>query len=125
MPKRQTEHDEQVALFNMAWANRQQYPEARLMFAIPNGGHRHKAVAAKLRAEGVKPGIPDLFLPVARGGYHGLFIEMKAKGGRLRTAQIEMIAALQTQGYHVEVCYGWQEAWEVIVFYLRLELERA
>ena len=79
-----TEHQEQVALIHWAKMRSATLPELGLLFAIPNGGERHLFVAKKLKAEGVKPGTPDLCLPVARGGYHGLFIEMKRmKGGRV------------------------------------------
>lgn len=77
------------------------------VFHIPNGGSRHKAEAARLKAQGVRPGVPDLFVPVARGGYHGLFIEMKrAKGGRVSTDQARWIRELQAQGYRAHVCAG-------------------
>ncbi|MBC3486703.1 VRR-NUC domain-containing protein [Pseudomonas sp. SWRI50] len=56
------------------------YPQAyKLIYHVPNGGHRIKAVAAKLKGQGVKAGVPDLVLPMARGGYFGLYIEFKAK----------------------------------------------
>ena len=54
------------------------------VFHIPNGGYRNKAEAAHLKAQGVRPGVPDLCVPVARHGYHGLYIEMK----RRRTAGV-------------------------------------
>ena len=54
---------EQVALFGWAEYNEAYYPELRLLYAIPNGGHRHKAMSAELKAEGVKPGVPNLCLP--------------------------------------------------------------
>ena len=63
-----SEHLEQCAVFDFA-----RYAGIRL-FAIPNGGHRHKAVAVKLRAEGVCAGVPDLMVPEAHGGFNGLFI---------------------------------------------------
>ena len=68
-----SEHDEQVALFQWAGYQLGACPELALMFAIPNGGDRHPAVAGKLRDEGVKAGVPDIFLPVPRGKYHGMF----------------------------------------------------
>lgn len=76
-----TEHEEQKALIEWsAWMSNAR-PELSLMFAVPNGGDRHPAVAAKLKAEGVKAGVPDIFLPVPRNGYHGLFIELKELKG--------------------------------------------
>ncbi len=62
--------------------------------------------------------MPDINLPVARGGYHGLYIELKAGKNKTTRKQEEWIAALRQQGYHVSVCYGWEEAKETIENYL-------
>ena len=110
---------EQATLFS--WAKMQEYrwPELRLLHHIPNGGSRGKVEAAHFKAEGVKAGVPDLFLPVARGPYHGLFIEMKRrKGGRVSEEQKAWISALKAQGYRAEVCHGWEEAADLITDYL-------
>jgi len=70
-------------------------------------------------AEGLKKGVPDLCLPVARGKHHGLYIELKKpKGSRLSTDQEMWISALQKQGYRAQVCYGWREARDTILSYL-------
>lgn len=115
----QPEHDEQVALFR--WADMQigMIPELDLMYAIPNGGARHKAVAGKMKAEGQKKGVPDIHLPVARGGHHSLYIEMKAPGGRVKPEQREWHTKLQAQGNRVEVCIGWESAKDVLLDYLK------
>lgn len=118
MKKKQTEHQEQAALMQVARLHEKKWPELALLHAIPNGGQRHVAVAAKLKAEGVKAGIPDLFLPVPRGNAHGLYIELKAKGGNVSDSQRKMLAALAAQGYACLVCYGWEPAWEEIQKYL-------
>lgn len=115
---KRTEHQEQAALFRVAGLHEKKWPELAQMFAVPNGGQRHIAVAAKLKAEGVKAGVPDIFLPAPRGAAHGLFIELKAKGGRVSDAQRAMLAALARQGYACLVCYGWEEAWREIQAYL-------
>lgn len=113
------EHTEQVALFRWAALTSRRLPQLKLLYAIPNGGHRHKAVAAKLKAEGVKSGVPDVFLPVPSGGFHGLYIEMKRrKGGTVSAEQKRWIEALGDQGYLVEVCKGWESAVAVIEDYL-------
>ena len=94
-------------------------PDAGLAFAVPNGGDRHPAVAAKLKAEGVKSGVPDIVLPVARGGYFGLIIEMKRQtGGRTSTNQNRWIKDLEAQGYAVHIARGWISAKEIIEEYL-------
>lgn len=89
------------------------------VFHIPNGGYRHKHTAYQLKAQGVRPGVPDLCIPVPRGSYHGLFIEMKRrKGGSLSPTQREWIDTLRANGYRVEVCKGADEAIETLEEYL-------
>jgi len=108
------EHEEQVAVIDYcAWAR---VP----CFAIPNGGMRSKATAAKLKAEGVKAGVPDLFVPVARGKYHGLFIEMKFGKNRPTEKQREWLALLSRNGYAAICCHGSSEAIDAIEEYMRL-----
>lgn len=95
------------------------YPELNLLYHVPNGGSRHKAEAGRLRAEGVKAGVPDLCLPVARGQYHGLYIELKRqRGGRTSDHQSEWLDALSAQGYKAALCYGWEQAAGTIIEYL-------
>lgn len=113
-----TEHREQAAL--VKWA-RLMPPPVRWLFAIPNGGHRTKAVAGRMKAEGVLAGVPDLLLPVSRGGLHALYIEMKSPTGRISPAQKEMIANLRSEGYAVEVARSWVEGKEIIERYMRLD----
>lgn len=113
-----SEHEEQAALMRWAWLTESARPELRLLFAIPNGGHRHRAVAVRMKAEGVRPGVPDLCLPVARGGWHGLFIELKTRRGRPSRRQRGWITALRSNGYRVEICLGWERARAVIESYL-------
>ena len=113
------EHAHQVALF--AWADnvRRQYPELALLFAVPNGGQRSPRTAARLKAEGVRAGVPDVCLPVPRGGMHGLFIELKRPGlHSVSPVQREWIETLSAYGYRAEVAVGWDAARELIVEYL-------
>ena len=114
-----SEHTEQCAL--MQWAALQDIAELDLLHAIPNGGWRHAATAGRLRAEGVKPGVPDLCLPVPRGGYHGLYIELKVGRNKPTAHQQAWIKALRDRGYRVEVCWGWEAARDVIEEYLRVK----
>lgn len=96
---------------------------ADLIYHVPNGGHRVKAVAAKLKAQGVKAGIPDLVLPMARGGYFGLYLEFKAtppNDAAVSVSQHERIRKLSDQGYLAIVCRGHFDAMEQIRAYLRL-----
>lgn len=116
-----TEHEEQCALFEWAaWMSRQT-PELELLHAIPNGGKRDIRTAARLKAEGVKPGVPDICLPVPRGGFHGLYIELKRrKGGTVSKEQQAWISALTSQGYVCAVCHGAAAAKEEILAYMAM-----
>lgn len=123
-PPDDREHREQEALFEWTAYNEARIPELALLYAVPNGGARHPMVAAKLKAEGVKPGVPDMFLPVARRMWHGFYIEMKAGDNKPTDEQTQWIEALKAQGYCVDVSYGWQEAARKILAYLGYDWER-
>lgn len=105
------------------------YPAAaKLIYHVPNGGHRVKAVAAKLKAQGVKAGVPDLVLPMARGGHFGLYIEFKAKppfDAAVSPSQDAYLQALLDQGYLAIVCRGSIDAIEAIRAYLLQPQTRA
>jgi hypothetical protein len=127
LAKCNSEHAHQVALFAWAALNFPKYPELHLMFAIPNGGERDVRVASNLRAEGVKAGVPDIFLPVSRGGFHGLFIELKRpttqgkKRGNTTKEQDQWMAALYANHYATRVCIGWEQARDTIIQYMELK----
>ncbi|MFZ2190441.1 MAG: VRR-NUC domain-containing protein [Candidatus Magasanikiibacteriota bacterium] len=94
-------------------------PELALLFAIPNGGARSPATAAKLKATGTKAGVSDMFLPVARHGFHGLWIELKKlKGGKESQEQKDWGAAMQAQGYAYCCCLGWMAAARALMLWL-------
>jgi hypothetical protein len=120
MAKSGSEHAHQCALF--CWsavpATQLAFPLARLMFAIPNGGLRDKITSSNLKQEGVKAGTWDVFLPVPRRGYHGLWLEMKAGKNRLTSEQIEFEKNVLAQGYATRVCYSYIEAIEAVTWYL-------
>ena len=108
-----------------------------LHYAVKNEGKRSLANGARMKSEGLRKGVPDLCIPVMRGGYGGLYIEMKDPKERLKTPrkqangylksggesakQIEWIMLLREQGYKVEVCYTWEEARYATQEYLALE----
>ena len=111
-----SEHQEQVML--ITWF-RMQYKQYKYhLWAIPNGGSRHIVTAVNLKAEGVLAGVSDLFLMIPKAGWHGMFIELKAKGGKLSDKQIEFMGAATLMGYQAVVCYGFDEAKEAITKYL-------
>lgn len=114
------EDAEQAKLFD--WACRSGIKPLRWLFAIPNGGKRNIREAARLKRQGVKAGVSDVYLPVAMPPYHGLFIEMKRPIGSIKITekQKEFIAAMETQGYRAVICRGADEAILAIKYYLKL-----
>jgi hypothetical protein len=132
-PLGRSEHDVQCAVVMWAALQAAKWPALKLLFAIPNGAHlgaERKQLAKggsvalgairarKLKAEGMRPGVPDLCLPVACGGYHGLFVEMKTESGKVRPEQEEWIEALREQGYCAVVARGDEEARAVLLAYV-------
>lgn len=100
-----SEHEMQVALFRWIDANLERYPELRLAFAVPNGGHRHPATAAKMKAEGVRRGVPDVLLlhPSADGRYCGGAWELKVRHNKPTLEQTSWHGRLQSVGYYAVV----------------------
>lgn len=117
-----TEEAEQTCLFRWAYyISAATCPELKLLHAIPNGGLRSKTEAARMKAAGVRAGVPDICLPVARQGCHGLYIELKRrKGGRISPEQMTWMYDLTAQGYRCMVCQGWEEAAREIADYMEL-----
>ncbi len=111
-----TEHDIQSEFIQ--WLSKHPDPRTGMIFAIPNGGKRSPRVGAELRREGVRPGVPDLFLPVPLNKYHGLFIELKTEKGVLSKQQEIWKDSLREQGYKVEICRGLESAQKAINNYL-------
>ena len=116
-----SEHAEQVALIQWCDLHSNVYPNIDRIFAIPNGGKRNISVARKMKAEGQKAGVPDLFLPVARGGYHGLFIEMKYRNNKPSELQRGWIDFLASMGYCTAVCWGADDAIETLQDYYGMD----
>lgn len=119
---RHIEDTEQIHLFDWAAMQSGKYPELLSLFHIPNGGKRDAREAARFKRMGVRAGVPDMFLPVPRGKYHGLFIELKAKGGKVSKNQTEWLKILAESGYAACVCFGFDEARRDIINYLEGKL---
>ena len=118
-----TEHAEAVCLFRLVSLHEKAHPELLNFTAVPHGGFRHKATAGKLRAEGVRAGYPDFLLDVPRGEFHGLRIELKRRKSPPSAVSDEQHGwhqRLRAQGYRIEVCRGWEEAWAVVCDYLNI-----
>ena len=120
-----TESDEQEMLFQWVALAGRAVPDLGLLYHVPNGGFRNKVTGARLKKEGVKAGVPDLFLPVPTDLYHGLYIELKKRDFSNKPTQSQKwwIAALRKKGYRVEVCYGADEAIGAICDYLGIVAE--
>ena len=121
-----TEHESQVAFFEWwdIWSRSMKLP-TNLCFAVPNGGQRHPAVAAKLKAEGVRSGTADVVLLLPRAGFHGLLLEFKREnaprsgsGGGTKP-QAEFLLAARQQGYNALLVYSTDEAIRVVRAYVR------
>lgn len=119
-----SEHAHQVALFNWSRMHEKAHPELRLMYAIPNAAKRSKRQGAYMKAEGLRAGVPDVCLPVARQGFHALYIELKRprtatqRAGTVSAAQSDMLDRLNQERNLAIVCYGWEEAAKAIIDYV-------
>lgn len=118
LAKSGTEHGHQTALFAWAALNRASFPELEWMFAIKNAEKAGKIAGALAKAEGVRKGVSDIFLPVARHGMHGLFIEMKKPGEKAKPDQLTFGAWIQKENYGFVVCDHWEKARDIIIQYL-------
>lgn len=117
MVRSPSEHEIQSAYFE--WARLDAI--ARRAFAVPNGGHRSKAVAGKLKAEGVRAGVLDVCLPKPVGESHGLWIEFKAGSNKPTPEQFLEIDALVGDGFTVAVAWDAGLAVEFTKQYLKGE----
>ncbi len=112
------EHAEQAALFQWAeLASRVSWPEVGMMFAIPNQ-RASPTERRRMAEEGAKSGVPDIVLPVPRGGYAGLFIELKVGDNKPTANQKAWLEALRALGYMAVARWGWEAAKETIINYL-------
>ena len=125
-----SEHDEQVALFNWAKIMESRHPQLKWMFAIPNqcdSGYRAMRRGQKMKAEGVKPGVHDIFLPVVRylnyDKIPGLWIEMKYNKNKLTKDQEQFKSDMDAEGYQTVTCWTFEEAKQAIIDYLGIEIK--
>lgn len=125
-----TEHGQQAALFQWAALNIKQYPQLKWLFAVPNGFYSTPGQKAKMKAEGLKDGVPDVLLPVrsrwtmgsgwVEFRYNGLAIEMKVGKNKTSKEQEEWIDHLENMNWQCHVCYSWEEARDKIMEYLNV-----
>lgn len=108
------EHEEQVALMQMCQSDER----LKWLYAIPNGGARDVRTGVKMKAEGVKRGVADLFLPYPVGEWHGCYIEMKFGKNKVTDEQEAFLEYVHDKGYYTAVCYSAEEAYEVLTAYV-------
>lgn len=114
-------HDEEnLQMRCVAWFHARWPKMAALLHHSPNGGKRNLREAARFKRMGVRAGYPDLTLHVARGRWHGLFVEMKTDRGRLSPEQEEQRTALVAEGYRYEVARSEAGFLELMDEYLSL-----
>ena len=113
---------DQIALFDLALLLEKQHPELRLMFHVPNEGKRSVYSGAELKRAGLKKGVPDVMLPVARKGYNGLAIEMKAGKNKPTEEQKNWLMGLAGEGWLCYVCRGYEAAATVLGDYMDIKI---
>jgi hypothetical protein len=123
---RNDEHNEQVAVIDWCMSNLNKYPDLHLIYAVPNGamlgGGRIGAIRMNyLKAEGLRPGVSDLCLPVPKGKYHGAYFELKTLHGTVSENQEQFIKAVEELGYFAPVCWGADDAINNIEWYMELK----
>ena len=114
-----TEHQIQCAFVEYVAILEPKYPMLKLSFAVPNGGKRTSAISgAILKREGVRPGVPDWWLPVPRRNFHGVVIEFKTRKGVISREQTEYLTELRCRGWIAEVCRSVDEGIDTLNSYL-------
>lgn len=119
-----SEHSEQAAVIAWARLHERDYPALCWLHSSLNGiviparPAERARIINHMKAEGMKNGVPDLFLPAARQGFHGLYIEMKTAKGRLQPEQEQFLAYADAAGYMCVTAYGYEQAVEALEWYL-------
>ena len=102
-------------------ANPSRYPMLNMLHCSLNGVKLSGTQAKVAKGQGMLSGVPDLFLPVPKNGYHGLFIEMKSEKGRVTENQHWFLTNAESVGYKTAVCYSAKEAISAIEAYYSQE----
>ena len=118
------EDTEQIHLMRWCVFMETRWPELKTIYHIPNEGKRGISNGAKLKEMGMKPGMPDICLPVPRCGFAALYIEMKRVGRKPSKNQLERIKDLIDAGNCCAICEGADAAIEVITAYMGRHTER-
>lgn len=123
MAKELTENQIQAAFFDWLAVHEKRFPELGLFYAIPNGANKSPAARGLFKRTGLKAGVPDVHLPVARAAL-GLWIEFKATKGKVSEEQARWLNDLFQLGHATHVCRSWTEAADITMDYLNLPLKR-
>lgn len=118
-----TEDQAQRAVFRWAKDAAILWPELRYMYHTPNEGKRNPYTGQRLKAEGMRSGVPDICLPAPRGKYHGLYIEMKVGRNKPTPEQEDFLTYLAGAGYKSLACWGEKSTIRAIESYLKLPKE--
>jgi hypothetical protein len=118
--KPMTECQHQIAL--VKWARLNQLS----IVHIPNEGQRSAQGGAILGHMGMSKGFPDLFVAEARGGYFGMFLEVKRnrryRAWEMKTptwiCQKAWLHTLNQKGYLAQFIFGFEEGIQVLKMYL-------
>ncbi len=118
-----SEESIQADFFSWLFINEGRFPDLALFHSVPNGSY--KSVTARMlhKRTGLKAGVPDTHLPIARGEYIGLWIEFKSKTGKVSPEQKEWCMRLLSRGHRVELCRSWIAAANVTIEYLSLPIK--
>lgn len=114
-----TEHQIQVAFIHWCRVQEAVWPELKLLFAVPNGGKRAIKTALRLKAEGQRPGVPDVMLPVPKKGHVGMALEFKRPGEQPTAVQRDYLKRLQSVGWLALVVDDAGDAIAAVTAYLR------
>jgi hypothetical protein len=116
--KPDSENEIQASFFYFCdvWLNK--YPELELLHSIPNGSHKSRSAQKIHKMTGLKSGVPDVCLPVARCGFNGFYIEFKSAKGRLSLTQKWWHQKLADQGYLVTTCHSVEDAINITLAYV-------
>ena len=116
--KPDSENAIQAAFFKWCGLMERKFPELALIHSIPNGAHKSHASRYVFKVTGLKSGVPDVSFPVARCGFHGMYIEFKSKTGRISPEQRWWTDKLTEQGFLVLTCRDWETAAQSVEEYL-------
>ena len=123
MGLKESEDQAQAAIFSWARWQQSKHPALKSMYHAANEGKRSRAAGANLKRQGMKPGVSDICLPYAAGGYNNLYIELKVGNNKASDAQLAFIDTINEIGGKALVVYEADNAIEVITAYLEERID--